>query len=90
MNNGTLTANGSTDAGRPIGAGSRDVSIAVSGTWGGGTITLQYNVNGTWKPIPNEDTYTADFSVVISAGYEVEVRGALTGATSPDLDWTLS
>lgn len=89
MNNGyteTLTANGSTTEYDVIGAA---VVRVNEGTWGGGTVTLEYYDTelAEWKDIV-DGVFTADFNKVLNfpLGSENRLRATLSGATGADLD----
>lgn len=60
------------------------VGLLVNGTWGGGTITVEYSAdNSTW--LASAITSTADGHADIPR-YAGFVRVTLSGATAPDLD----
>ena len=89
MENGyteTLAANGSTTAYDVLGAA---VVRVNGGTWGGGTLTIQYYdfTTAEWKDVV-DGAFTAACNKVLSfpMGAENRLRGTLSGATGPDLD----
>lgn len=89
---GTLSANGSTDWISVAGF----VTCVATGTWGGGTITWKLRgVDGNEISIyagsnnTTEQAYTANHMVNFYVGTDVQIRGTLTGATAPDLDWQI-
>ena len=87
---GTLTADGSTDSFH-INPGE---SIHAYGDFGGGTLTLELSIGASWYTLTDYDGSTATFSVAddATAGFDFRlsnVRLTLSGATSPDIDWTV-
>ena len=86
-----LTGNGDTDTVRIQRDGS--ARLQAGGTWGAGTIT-PYKKNpasGVFE-VYGSDTLTDDGSLIFQVFQGDEVKGTLSGATSPDLDchWTIS
>lgn len=87
---GTLDADGSTNT-LTINPGD---SIHAYGDFGGGTLTAQINIAGTWYTLKDKDGSTSTFAVTddASCGFDYRlsnVRLTLSGATSPDIDWTV-
>lgn len=71
--------------------GTGPCSIEASGTFGGGTITVQQDRNGTYAPVTNDGTdvaWTADNDTAINyAPNSVHtVRLSLASSTSPAID----
>lgn len=61
--------------------------LVQSGDFGGGTLTWYYkSATGAWVAITNCAFTAADQSVV-QFDVPVRIKGVLSGATSPDLDW---
>lgn len=67
------------------------VHIAGAGTFGGGTITIQQQINGTTYSVLDGSqtalTYTAAFDEVLYFGAGDRFRLNLAGSTSPALDY---
>lgn len=65
---------------------SNGLLAVVSGTWGGGTLALQYYSRGasTWLPFPGA-VWDADTATEVRVPAGSEVRAVLAGATSPSL-----
>lgn len=84
----TLTADGNTTAVTVNGW----VTCVAIGDFGSGTVTWQFNGDGTWRSIyagtsnTTEQTYTANHMVNFYFGDEVKIRCNLGSSTSPDLD----
>ncbi len=88
----TITVDSSTDWIQVDGYGG--VHIAVKGTWGGGSLTIEQRINGTAYTVQSPDdvviTHTANFNRHISFEKHDVFRLTLTGATSPALDYSVS
>ena len=86
--NTTLAANGSTAS---FGPGGR-LAIFASGTWGGGTLTLEMQQPGesVWFAVENAAFTATPVSRVAELPPGSLVRLTLTGATSPSITVTLS
>ena len=75
-----------------IGSGG-GVHVSVDGTFGGGTVALEKKVMG--KPYPiNEDGVAITFTAPDDSSYGLQasdqIRLTLTGATSPDIIWSIT
>jgi opacity protein-like surface antigen len=63
-------------------------TLYVTGTWGGGTLTVEASPNGTtWVTVPNI-SWTADTIANVEFRW-VALRITLAGATNPNLTWQL-
>lgn len=81
-----LTADGDTEVEVPIGA---EFSFAPTGTWGSGTLKLQYRCNGAWVDFTDSTaSATADGTetILTNIGDAAFINVNLSGSTSPDLD----
>lgn len=81
----TLSANGSTDVGVAIGT---EFTVAASGTFGSGTITVNYRAGSSWVTFASGETGTATSAferVFENVGDIDTVRITLAGATSPSV-----
>lgn len=86
VNAGTITANGSVDV--LLGRKPAAATLFAVGTWGTGTLKLQFSVDGG-------TTWYDGASLTANGGGEFDNSDAdatiwrinLAGATSPDLDW---
>lgn len=86
MASGTLTGNTSGNAVRVEGG---RAAVIVSGTFGGGTATLQVkNEAGTWVAV-SDAAWTAAKTAIIEFGASAEFRINLSGATGPSLYWEI-
>lgn len=86
LTSNTLAANGSYTVGITKGC---SFSVAASGTFGSGTLKVQYAFSGEWKDFDGGDTgdFTeADERVFVNVGDADEVKLVLSGATGPDID----
>lgn len=88
-NTQTISANGSTTGVDVIGP----TAVRCSeGTWGGGTLQLEYydSTLAEWKDII-DGSFTDDFSKLVDfpPGAPNTIRATLTGATGPDLDFNV-
>ena len=85
MTTGTLTTNTTTsevELTRP--------HIHLSGTFGGGTLALQFeDDNGTWRSIAN-GAFTTATDVILDFRRPVNIRGSLSGATTPSLVYVIN
>lgn len=88
IGSGTLTSNTSTSAIIHTGG---EFFAAISGTWGGGTATLEisYDQGVTFVTLGTDAVKTADATFRVQAP-DCQLRFTLTGATSPSLKWSLS
>jgi len=67
----------------------KEFAVAVSGTFGGGTVKVQYRAAGGWVDYSSGDTGTftaAGERVFAQCGDEDQINFNLAGSTSPDLD----
>lgn len=63
---------------------------AVGGSWGGGTVILQYFAqDGVWRELFG-NSYTSDSSEKVSVPNGVRVRPKMSGSTAPDLFYQLT
>ena len=62
-------------------------NVEVDGTFGSGTLTLQYSVDGgtTWLTVSAAPTFTANGTANFSLP-PCDIRTDLSGSTSPDLN----
>lgn len=82
--NNPITADGDYD----FDAAGSLTDITISGTWGGGTVTMKrQNPHNTaaYVDIPS-GTYTADTTFVIRSAPRAKLRLTLAGATGPSLN----
>ncbi len=86
---GNLAADGlthATDAEYMV-RGNRGVWIHLSGDDGGGTFKIQFKgKDDVWKDYALA-TWTAVVDTVLDIPHKTLIRGDLSGATGPDLDW---
>ena len=85
-----ITSDGSTEVGG-INAG-KDFGVFVSGTFGGGTLEVQYRANSGWLTYQSGETGSfteAGERVFFQGGDEEKINLVLSGATNPDLDITV-
>lgn len=69
------------------------VHIAVAGTFGGGTISLEQDINGSAYPVLNEGvaiTFTADEDVRLNTVSGDKIRLNMAGATTPAVDFNIA
>ena len=86
MTVGRLTANGDTQAVKATGL----TMISVNGTFGGGTVALEKEINGEFYPLYDAGTaitLTAPDDISLALGQDIKVKLSLSGATSPDIKW---
>lgn len=90
MPSGTLRTNESTPWFKVImGDG---VHMSFDGTFGGGTIAIEKEVNKTAYPLLNEGTaitYTVADDSIYNLRKGDRVRATLSGATAPALAWSI-
>ena len=71
-----------------------NIHIAVKGTWGGGSLTIEQRINGSAYAIQNSAdvviTHTANFNRHVSFEKHDTFRLTLTGATNPSLDYSIA
>ena len=71
-----------------------EVYISANGSLGGGTLTLEKQVNGTTYPVNAiagaPVTIAIDSDEVYGTGGGAIIRLTLTGATGPTLDWGMN
>jgi hypothetical protein len=87
---GKLEADGNTD---PITIKGQNTHIAVKGTFGGGTVTVQEQVNGTWYAAEDSGTditLTASDDLYLAFNPSDKIRLNLAGATNPAIDWQIT
>lgn len=90
IGSGSLSANGN---GAAVGLGTqREYFLSASGTFGGGTLTLEFRETGTttWIAVSSVTGLTAANLVRFTAPKNSEVRVALTGSTTPAIAWYIS
>lgn len=94
---GTLSADGSTTGIIPArrDRSTERVAVSVTGTWSGGTITIEAAVDGTnYAPIKRADgtdlAFTANFADGVLPPPGVPIRLTLSGAGSPSLAWDIA
>lgn len=83
----TLAANGNTTALDWVGG---DGTVFASGTFGGGSVTLQLSIDGgvTWFTATDETGLAVSLVTAGAFSFSVgscKVRGVLAGATSPSI-----
>jgi hypothetical protein len=84
MASGTLTANGTTTEVALV-----KPTIHVSGNFGGGTITFQFQDESlVWRNISTM-VLTAPDDSTLDYARAINIRGSLSGATSPSLFWSI-
>ena len=92
MIQGNLTQDGST--GWIQFGGTGGVHIAVKGTWGDGTLTIEQNINNVAYSVQSDDDavikHTKNFDRHVSFEAEELFRLTLTGSASPSLDFSVS
>ena len=69
------------------------IHIAVAGSFGGGTVAVEYKNNNTYYPLLNEGaaiqfTTAANVRVNVTAGDVI--RLSMTGSTSPAVDYHIA
>ncbi len=92
MASNILEANGAT-AMVNVDAAGEGVHLALVGDFGGGTITVMQNVNGTPTPLLDEGvaiTFTASSDVRLNIVSNDQVWLDMAGATAPSVDWQFS
>jgi hypothetical protein len=85
-----LTSNGSVTAQAAI---DDTFSVSVKGDFGGGTLTVYHSINGTnyaWQSGEGSTFTTAAEVILRNCGDSTTITATLTGATSPDLDLSIS
>lgn len=66
------------------------VFLHTNGTWGGGTLIVEFESDdGTWRSLVDA-SFTADTSKQIIVPNGLNVRVSLSGATTPSLFYQLS
>lgn len=88
MSTGTLAANGDTATVVVNGP----VHLHLSGTFGGGTVTMNFmDAGGNWRAI-SEGGFTAacDKEIAFPTGTGRSIKGTLAGATTPSLVWSFN
>lgn len=71
-------------------ANDRELIVHCSGTFGGGTLQLQFRANNsTWKDLSNA-AFTGNADKVITLPGNTEIRAVLSGATSPSIFYQYS
>lgn len=92
MPSGKITADSTTEPVRPK---CGEISISIKGTFGGGTVALEKETNGTFYPAVDHSTLSAIVSTQnddyhLSVGDGDRLRLVTTGSTAPDIDWQMS
>lgn len=85
MRSETISADGSLDIGVTRGAA---FTVAASGSFGSGTVTVNYSFKGAWKTFTSGETGTATEAferVFENVGDTDTVRVTLAGATAPTI-----
>lgn len=78
---GTLSSDGQT----PTFRSSKHVHFHAEGTFGGGTLTVQFlDEAGTWRSITNA-AFTSAADKVIDCPYAMDLRGNLSGSAGPSI-----
>ena len=72
-----------------------EISIAIKGDFGGGSVALEKETNGEFYPAIDHQTLTAIASTGnddyhLSIGHGDRLRLVMTGSTAPDVDWQMS
>lgn len=89
MANGNFTADGSSDW---FELTYEQATITLDGDFGGGTVAVEKQVNGNTYPIKegaSPITYASAYDTVLNIGSSMKIRFTLTGATAPNIDWTM-
>lgn len=69
------------------------IHIAVAGTFGGGIITVEQDINGSVYPLLNEGvaiTFAVDTDIRVNTAVGDKVRLNMAGATAPDVDFNIA
>jgi len=90
MASNQITGDGTTPE-QKVNAG--PIHIAVAGSFGGGTVSVEYNNNNTFYPLLNEGapiqfTTPANVRVNVTAGDVL--RLTMSGSTSPAVDYHIA
>lgn len=92
MLQGTFSADGSTDWFQLEDVGG--VHIAVKGTWGGGTLTIEQRINSTAYPIqgPDDDiiSHINNFNRHVTFEKHDTFRLTIAGSTTPALNYSVA
>lgn len=87
---GTFSADGSTEW---FNVASHPLHIAINGTWGGGSIAIEQEIQGTVSSVLDEGSVIA-ITANDNSAYNFQsgdtFRLTLSGSTSPDLDWKVT
>lgn len=85
MTNGNLTANGSVG---PVSSGKGKAHIVASGSFGGGTLTLEVSPDGGTTWVATTSTLTAAGVIVaeVPSFAAARVRATLGSSTTPNLN----
>lgn len=89
-----LTADGSTAGERQVQTHSardsvQDGFVVVTGTFGAGTVTIEYSIDGTtWLAGASPVSFTANGLSSFKVHPSLLYRATLAGATAPDVDVT--
>ena len=68
-----------------------DITVDASGSFGSGTLALEFSINGTtnWYTPTDDAGVAVELTVPDSVGFRhagIYVRTTLTGSTAPDID----
>lgn len=90
MADGQITANGA----EPFQAVHSDgVHLALAGSFGAGTVSVEQEVNGTVYPLLSSGTpitFTAAADVILDVRVGDKIRLSMAGATTPSVDYNLA
>ena len=92
MAEGTLNANGSTKWFKVKKTGT--VHSKAANDFGGGTLALEQQITDVTYPVLDADsiaiTWTDDFNQPLDLAKDDIIRLTLSGATSPDINWSIT
>jgi len=90
MSSGQILVDGATDF---QAVNQNGVHLAMTGDFGGGTIAVQHEVNGTTTPLLSDGvaiTFTADADVRLNVQIGDKIRLNTSGATSPVVNFNIA
>jgi len=90
MATGILTADGTT---KSILISKGETHVSLNGTFGGGVVAIEKVVNGQTAPAYDSTTaitVSAPEDMILSIGEGIKLKLTLSGATSPNIIWSIS
>jgi hypothetical protein len=78
-------ASDATGTGFIITSNARGHYVSASGTFGGGTVTIEMEIGGNWAPVDGGEFTAAGVKFLEGASGGKKLRAVLAGATGPSI-----